>query len=109
MKRWRIEYLRNESPLMQTAVAAVSLEPNWVKPIVQEYESDTRYGAIDKFLYNLFYDAKKNGYEIHHRDGYKEIAFIGKCPIYGEEDYRIKYFVFEFKSCKEIKEEQEEL
>lgn len=81
--------------------------PNWYAPIQRTYEADSKWKAKDAFLHDLFAEAKKNGFRIHHRDGSKEICFVGDFNVYGHEEitYR-KYVMFDTITVKEIVEDE---
>lgn len=79
--------------------------PNWYAPFERTYEADSKWKAIDEFLHDLFTEAKKSGFRIHHRDSNKEIAFVGEFTVYGHDElvYR-KYIMFDTIEAKEIEE-----
>ena len=77
--------------------------PNEISEYCRTYEATSKWNAIDEFLHDLFIDAKKAGFKIHHRDGNKEVAFYSKFSIYTHEDVvYTKYVVFDEITAKEI-------
>lgn len=78
--------------------------PNEISEYHRTYEASSEWNAIDEFLHDLFTEAKKAGFKIHHRDGNKEVAFYSKFTIYTHEDVEyIKYVAFDEIKAKEIR------